>query len=375
VEREGLRSAFHLPSVNTCYIEESMATESLFVPGKVQVAEPPRLTPRRLQILWGYLFIAPWILGFLMFFLGPMAASLYLSMTDYNIEQGGDIHFIGLQQYKNMFSVDLDWVQDGEKPAYRQADYQTAFNIGHLYFGAKDYRFWKSIRVTLLYACLLPFSLTLALILAILTNNQHVPGVTVFRTLFYLPTVIPLVVSSFVFQQILRAKEGWLNLYLLAPLGIRGPQWLQDPDWAIFALGIIGIWGVGRPMLMFLAGLQNVPTELYEAARVDGAGPWRRLTHITLPMISPIILYNLVIGLIDTFQYFVVAYVLTNGRGGNDFSMYFYNLHIYKNAYTYFDMGYASALAWVLMIIVITITALIFRSSSRWVFYSAGAKS
>ncbi|HML22347.1 MAG TPA: sugar ABC transporter permease [Aggregatilinea sp.] len=334
------------------------------------------LSPRRAQVLWGYLFLAPWIIGFLVFVFGPMIVSLYLSMTDYNIEKPDEMHFIGLDHYQRMFSVDI--VREDDSGAVQlQSGYQDVFSIADFHLVAKDQRFWKSIQVTLTFALVsLPINLILALTFAVLTNTK-VPGVTLFRTLFYLPSVIPTVVAAFVFQQFLRTQDGWLNMYVLHPLGLGNPGWLQDPTWAIPALTLVGTWGVGTAMLMFLAGLQNVPTELYEAARVDGAGFWSRLRHITIPMISPVILYNLVIGLIGTFQYFVIAYTITipAGRGGNELSMYVYNLHVYREAYVFFDMGYASALAWFLLVIVLVVTALVFRSSSKWVYYAAGGRA
>lgn len=334
------------------------------------------MSPRRAQIIWGYVFLSPWIVGFLIFFLGPMVASLYLSLTDYNIERPEQMNFIGLQHYERMFTVDIVRPAD-DGTVEVQPGYQEVFRIGEYRFTALDHRFWKSIQVTLTFAVVsLPINLALALTFAVLTNTR-VPGVTLFRTLFYLPSVIPAVVAAFVFQQFLRTQDGWLNMYVLNPLGLGNPGWLQDPQWAIPALTLVGTWGIGTAMLMFLAGLQNVPTELYEAARVDGAGWWARLRHITLPMISPVILYNLVIGLIGTFQYFVIAYTITipAGRGGNGLSMYFYNLHVYREAYVFFDMGYAAALAWVLLVIVLIITALVFRSSNKWVYYAAGGRA
>jgi multiple sugar transport system permease protein len=341
---------------------------------QVPVAEKRiQLSPRRAQVLWGYLFLTPWIIGFVLFIAGPMVASLYLSMTDYNITKPGETDFIGLEHYQKIFSLQVIQAGGDEEVVYKSG-YSEAFRLGPFYFGARDRFVWKAIQVTLTFGVIsLPVNLTLAMLFALLTNTK-VPGVRLFRTFYYLPSVIPAVVGATVFQQFLRGTDGWLNLYLLKPLGISGPEWLQEPNLAIPALTIIGTWGVGTTMLMFLAGLQNVPTELYEAAEVDGAGYWSRFRNVTLPMISPVILYNLVIGLIGTFQYFVVAYVLTpRGAGGNELSMYFYNLHLYREAYLFFEMGYASALAWILFIVVIIITVLVFRTSNRWVFY-AGSK-
>ncbi|MBN1679083.1 MAG: sugar ABC transporter permease [Anaerolineae bacterium] len=341
---------------------------------RTEIAEP-RLTPRRAQILWGYLFLAPWIVGFLVFIAGPMLASLYLSMTNYSIGSDRPTEFIGLDNYKRMFALDIQKGDEGEEIVFKPG-YQEWTSVGDYHIGAEDHRFWQSVEVTLKYAVVaLPLSLALALFLAILTNIR-VPGVTVFRTLFYLPTVIPAVVSASVFLQFLRQQDGWLNNYALEPFGITGPDWLQNPEFAIPTLTLIATWGIGTTMLMFLAGLQNVPTELYEAARVDGANFFSRFWHITVPMISPVILYNLVIGLIGTFQYFTIAYALTADvqMGGRDLSMYFYNMHVYREAYVFFEMGYASALAWILLIIILIVTVAVFRTSTRWVYYAAGGR-
>jgi multiple sugar transport system permease protein len=331
------------------------------------------LTPRQFQIIWGYLFISPWIFGFLVFIVGPMVASLYLSLTDYNIGNPDATEFVGLENYENIFSLQ---VRTGDTVAF-DTGYREFASLGDLHFGAKDYNFWQALQVTFIFAIVsLPLNLALALFLAILTNYK-LPFVTFFRTAFYLPTVIPVVVSAFVFRQFLRQSDGWLNVYFIEPLGLDGPGWLTDPDYAIPALAIVGTWSIGTAMMIFLAGLQGVPTELYEAARVDGANLWHQFRHVTLPMISPVILYNLVIGLIGTFQYFVVAYNITTpvGSGGTDDSMLFYNLHLYKEAYVFFEMGYASALAWILFVIVMVITLIVFGTSGRWVYYSGGGKS
>jgi len=213
--------------------------------------------------------------------------------------------------------------------------------------------------------------LVMALILALLTNLP-LPGVRIFRTIFYLPYVVPAVASGLIFQQILNRDVGWLNV-VLSTLGVSKPNWLNDENLVLPALALIGLWGVGNAMLLYLAGLQGVPTELYEASKIDGANGVQRLFSITLPMISPVILYNLVIGLITTFQYFTTAYIIGGTTGNPNYSTLFYNLYLYNQAFVYTDMGYASAMAWVLLLIVIAITALVFATSRNWVFY-AGAQ-
>lgn len=331
------------------------------------------ITPRRAQIIWGYIFISPWVIGFLIFFIGPMLASLYLSFTSYDLRRPdsialpGDDDF-GLHNYERIFSLQI---KTGDSPEYTFG-FREFLQIGDIHIASRDHRFWQATKVTLSFAAIsLPVNLGIALFFAVLTNMK-IPASTFFRTLFYLPTVIPAVVAAFVFRQFLRESDGWLNYYLLDTIDIKGPAWLTDPTYAIPALAIVGTWGIGTAMLIFLAGLQGVPTELYEAAKVDGASFLRRFRSVTLPMISPVILYNLIIGLIGTFQYFVVAYNITTpvGQGGQELSMYFYNLHLYREAYVFFQMGYASALAWILFIIVMGITLIIFRTSRRWVYYA-----
>jgi multiple sugar transport system permease protein len=227
--------------------------------------------------------------------------------------------------------------------------------------------FWKSMKVTLLFAVIaLPSSMLMALTLAVI-GNLKLPFMRIFRTLFYLPSVVPGVAVALIFQQILGRDNGWLNK-LLAVVHIQGPAWLNEEGYVLPALAIIGLWGIGNAMVIYLAGLQSVPTELYEAAKVDGANAVKRFWAITIPMITPVILYNLVIGLIGTFQYFTIAFILTNGNGSPNYSAYFYNMYIYKTAFAFSNMGYASALAWILMLIVLVITAGVFFTSGKWVF-------
>jgi multiple sugar transport system permease protein len=185
--------------------------------------------------------------------------------------------------------------------------------------------------------------------------------------MFYMPMQIPIVASTLVWIGVLHAQNGWLNM-LLAAAGIPGPNWLQSPTWVGPALAIMGLWGIGNMMLIFLAGLQSVPSELYDAARVDGAGPWSRFRFVTLPMISPVLFYNLIIALIATFQYFTQAYVISNGRGDPDRATLFFNLNLFREAFQFFNMGYASALAWLLFVIVLALTIILFRSAGRWVY-------
>jgi len=332
---------------------------------------------RRIEVRWGLMFILPWIVGFLLFGAFPMAASLYLSFTNYSLAAKTDVgpQWIGLTNYSKLFSLDVHTVDPGVTDASKvlAPGYTELMQVGNVVVGATDPFFWKSLRVTLLFAVIgLPSGLAMALILALLTNLP-VPGVRIFRTIFYLPYVVPAVASGLIFQQVLNRDVGWLNV-LLKAVGLSGPNWLNDEALVLPALALIGLWGVGNAMLLYLAGLQGVPTDLYEAAKIDGANSWHRLISITLPMISPVILYNLVIGLITVFQYFTTAYIIGGGQGNPNYSTLFYNLYLYNQAFVYTDMGYASAMAWVLMIIVLTITGIVFATSRNWVFYASGPK-
>jgi multiple sugar transport system permease protein len=295
----------------------------------------------RREALWGYVFISPWIVGFLLFMALPMLASLYLSFTDFNPIDPGDTQFIGLANYQRML---------------------------------RDPVFLESLWVTIKFAVLVvPSTLAFSLGIALLVNSTLLRGRTVFRTLFYMPVQIPLVASTLVWMGMLNSGGGWINLALQAA-GIPVPDWLHSTFWVYPSLTFMGLWGIGNMMLIFLAGLQGVPTELYEAARVDGAGRIATFRHITLPMISTVMFYNLIIVLIGTFQYFTQAYVITNGRGDPDGATLFYNLNLFREGFVYFDMGYASALAWLLFVVVLGLTALLFRFARTWVYEGSGAR-
>jgi multiple sugar transport system permease protein len=300
---------------------------------------PPRrvrwstLTAR--DSLAGLAFVAPWIIGFALFTALPMIASLVLSLTDFDPRSPDQIHFIGLANY-------LEMTRD---PVLLES-------------------LWVTVRFALL---VVPVSLAAALGVAMLVNSTLLPGRNVFRTLFYMPMQIPIVASTVVWIGVLNAQNGWLNLALGAA-GIPGPEWLTSTFWVHPALTLMGLWGIGNMMLIFLAGLQSVPTELYDAARVDGAGRFATFRHITLPMISPVLFYNLIIALIATFQYFTQAYVMSNGRGDPARATLFFNLNLYREGFGFFHMGYASALAWLLFAIVLGLTLILFRTAGSWVY-------
>jgi len=203
-------------------------------------------------------------------------------------------------------------------------------------------------------------------------NSKRLIGKQLFRTLFYMPTMIPVVASVLVWGGILNGDSGWLNRFLQWGFGIEGPQWFSDERWVLVTLSIMGFWGVGSTMITMLAGLQNVPTDLYEAATVDGAGAIRSFFNITVPMISPIIFYNLTLSIIGAFQYFTQAYIISNGRGDPNGSTMFFNLYLFKTAFSYLDMSYGSALAWFMFVIVLVLTIIMFSTSNRWVYYASG---
>ena len=284
-----------------------------------------------------YMYVSPWILGFFLFTLIPMAASLYFSFTDYNIIDSPT--WVGLKNYGDLIH---------------------------------DSSFWQSLKVTLSFAMMaLPASLVFGLFLAVLLN-QDIPYVKLWRTLYFLPSVLTGVAVVLLWVVIFNPSVGVIN-NALKLVGIKGPGWLHDPDWALFSLVIMSLWGVGQTMIIYLAGLQSVPTDMYDAAKVDGANVLRRFVNITLPLMSPVIFYNLVIGLIATFQFFTQAYIASSsvGRevGGPVRSTLFYNIYLYQSGFKFFEMGYASALAWVLFIIILSLTILVFKSSPLWVHY------
>jgi multiple sugar transport system permease protein len=289
------------------------------------------------QAMWGYIFLLPWLIGLSVFLVGPILASAYFSLQEYDVLSPPK--FIGVENYVRAFS--------GDK------------------------QFWPSLGRTLQYSLeVVPIRLIGSLGLAILLN-QAFKGTSIFRTFFFLPSLTPAVALALLWTWILHPQVGPVNV-ALGWFGIEGPGWLVDKLWALTALVIIALWsGVGgNTMLIFLAGLQGVPRELQEAAQIDGAGPWSRFWNVTLPMISPTMLFNLILGIIGALQVFTVAYVISNGSGAPSYSTYFYALHIYNQAFNYFRMGYASALAWIFVILLMAFTYMQLRLSRRWVFYA-----
>ncbi len=334
-----------------------------------------QISLRTIEIRWGYLFILPWIIGFLLFTAGPMLVSLYLSFTDYNITSQQGPAWIGAKNYSDILSIEFKSLNNPTQDAGQVLDrgYSELLRVGNTVVGATDVDFWISLKVTVFFGFMaLPIGMFTSLCLALLLNTK-VPGVRFFRTLIYSPVMVPVVVTAGLFLQLLGRDQGWLNL-ALRRIGIVGPDWIHSIQWILPALVVIGLWTAGGSMLIYLAGLQAIPTELYEAANIDGAGGWVRLRRITLPLLTPVLLYDLVLGLIGTFQYFSIAYVLTNGEGTPGKSAFFFNMYLYKQAFAFHEMGYASALAWLLFILVITITLIVFKTSGSWVFYAGGTK-
>jgi multiple sugar transport system permease protein len=284
------------------------------------------------ESMWGFFFISPWLLGLLVFNLYPIVANFYYSFTKYNVVQ--EPVWVGLANYERMFTTDR--------------------------------LFWKSLFNTFYYiAFRIPGWIILGILLAILLNRK-LPGIKILRTIFYLPTVIPLVASSVIWMLILNPQVGFLN-HILGKLGIFMPNMLMDPDWSKPAILLLAMWQVGTTMMIFLAGLQDVPETLYEAASIDGANALQQFRHITVPMLTPTIYYVVLTGIISAFQVFGSAFIMTGG--GPVYSTMFYVLLLYRNAFEFFKMGYASAMAVVLFLIMLVFTILLVKSSDRWVSY------
>ncbi|AYB43565.1 sugar ABC transporter permease [Paenibacillus lautus] len=288
--------------------------------------------------LEGYLFISPWLLGFFALTGGPLLFSLYVSFTNYNITSRRD--WIGLSNYSEMFF--------------------------------QDTLFWKSISNTLWYVAVgVPFSAIAAIAVSALLS-QKVWGGGFFRMLFYLPTVLAGVAMYMLWMQMLGPQTGLINT-VLRFFGIEGPSWLTDPAWTKPSLVLMRLWGIGTSMLLYLSAIHSVPKQLYEAAEIDGAGRIRRFFKITIPMITPIIFFDVVTTMIGAFQVFQEAYVMSeNGAGGPASSLLFYNLHLFNEAFVDYRMGYASAMAWFLFVIVMIITVINMTASKYWVHYEGG---
>ncbi len=280
----------------------------------------------------GLLFAAPWIIGFCVFLAWPLLASLYYSFTDFSVLKPPV--WIGLSNFQELFTDEV---------------------------------FWKTVFNTLIFAALsIPVGTAFAILLALLLNTG-VKGMALYRTIFFVPSIVQPVSLAMLWLFLFRGDGGVLN-EALKIIGITGPNWLNDPAWAKPALVMMGLWGVGNAVVIYLAGLQNVPQALYEAADLDGASPWSKTWHVTLPMISPVIQFNVVMGIIGSFQVFTIPYIMFSG-GGPDRSAYFYSMYLFDNAFIYQRMGYASAMGWVMFLIIFLLTMLFLRLSESKVHY------
>lgn len=324
-------------------MQPSLAEVALPGAGSPADTRAPRRRPgssRRGEGLAGYVFLSPWLLGFLAITALPMLASLVLSFTDYELlDSWPDVKWVGLANYKHMFTDD---------PHY-----------------------WHSVGVTLRYALIaVPLKLAAALGVALLLRRDR-RGNGLFRGLFYLPSLLGGSVALALVWLAMFSRDGAFNAALQL-VGIAGKPWVNDPDWALSTLIVLAVWQFGAPMVIFLAGLKQIPAELYEAASVDGAGRTRQFWHITLPMLSPVIFFNLVLETIHGFQGFTGAFVLSNGKGGPVDSTLMYTLYLYMAGFTDFKMAYASAMAWVFLAVIGLITVVIFTTGRFWVHYGDG---
>lgn len=314
-----------------------MATErlaALRIGARARSRRVRRSARARKEAAWFYVMISPWLIGFLVFLAGPLLASLYFSFTDYDLLTPP--RWIGLGNYRHMFGTDR--------------------------------LFWKVVGNTVFYTAIAVPATTIVSIGLAALLHRSVPGIRVFRTIVYLPSLVPLVASAMLFTWVLAPDTGLLNRALRL-VGIHGPAWLLDSAWVKPALILMSLWSVGTSVILLLAGMQGIPAEFGEAARIDGANSWQQFRRITLPMLSPVILFNVIMGMIGSFQIFSQVYILT--KGGPDNASEMLVPYLFDQGFRFNKMGYASALSWVLFAIIMAFTALIFRTSSGWVFYES----
>jgi multiple sugar transport system permease protein len=302
------------------------------------ISEPEKRSKPRgglSRTLVSYSFLAPWLIGFLGLTLGPTLASLYLSFTNFDLLQ--DPQFIGTANYQRIVTNDV--------------------------------KFWHSMQVTFAYVVMaVPLKLAFALGLAMVLN-RGIAGLPLYRALFYLPSLLGASVAIAVLWRQLFAKDGLVNV-ALALFGIDGPSWISDPNYSLYTLVLLSIWQFGSPMIIFLAGLRQIPSDVYEAASIDGATKVQQFVKITLPLLTPVIFFNGIVQTIDAFKAFTPAFIISEGTGGPIDSTLFYTLYLYQEGFAYFRMGYASALAWILLIIIACFTAFSFLTSRYWVHYN-----
>ena len=282
----------------------------------------------------GYLFLLPWLAGFLCLTVGPTLASLYLSFTNFDLVQSP--RWIGAANYIRIATSDVNFI--------------------------------AAMKVTFLYVALaVPFKLGFALAVA-MALNKGIKGLPLYRAIFYLPSLLGASVAIAVLWRTLFSGDGLVNK-VLALVGIHGPSWISDPDYAIYTLVMLSVWQFGSPMIIFLAGLRQIPRDVYEAASLEGAGKWRQFRKITLPLLTPVVFFNAIVQTIDAFKAFTPAFIISEGTGGPVRATLFYTLYLYLEAFAYFRMGYAAALAWILVIIIALFTAFSFLTARYWVHY------
>jgi multiple sugar transport system permease protein len=288
---------------------------------------------------WALIFISPWIVGFLAFTAIPMIATLVFTFTNINLKQATPLRFVGLDNYQALLG---------------------------------DPQVWESLGVTLKFAAIaLPVAVLTPFAVALLLNNRNLRASGLFRVLVFLPYVVPFVAGVLIWESMLNADSGWLDMFLRA-IGISNPpNWLFDPTFVYPGLVLVGIWGIGGGVIVYLAGLKGIPTELYDAARIDGAGWWGSLRNVTLPLLSPVFFYTLILAIVDLLQYFLVPLVIYQGTGEPGGTTFFLNLYIYKNFFAYQNMSYGATLAWMLFAITLVITLALFGTARRWVYYAA----
>lgn len=283
----------------------------------------------------GYLFLTPWLIGLFCFTLGPIVYSFYLSFTRFDLLTAPD--WVGLENYRRILT--------------------------------EDPKFLASMRVTFLYVLFsVPLKLAFALAVAMLLN-KGIKGLTLYRALFYLPSLLGASVAIAILWRAIFSADGLINQLLWSLFGINGPSWITNPKYALWTLVALGVWQFGSPMIIFLAGLRQIPQDMYEAASLDGASAWRQFWKITLPLLTPIVFFNVIIQTIEAFKSFTPAFIISGGMGGPVNSTLFYALYLYQEAFSFFRMGYASALAWILLVIISVFTAISFLSSRYWVHY------
>lgn len=307
----------------------------------VSTAPKKRAGMKKLErddFIWGVIFASPWILGFLLLTGWPIVSSIYYSFTQYSVLSAS--RWIGLGNYRELFTAD---------DVFRRALGNSAyFAVGFVPLAIAS-------------------SITIALLL-----NQKIRGQTVYRTIYFLPVLVPDVALSILWLWMLNPQVGLVNTIIWELFHVQGPGWVADPIWSKPAVILMSLWTIGRSVVIYLASLQDVPQDLYDAGAVDGTNWWQRIRHVTLPMISSVIFFNLITSMIGALQMFTVPYIMSNGDGRPAQSLMFYAMALYRNAFVYFKMGYACAMAWILFIIVMIATLITLRSSNRWVYYAGG---